>query len=75
VHETLLKHLTSTKKTFNKMTQETQIIEVPVVTIDEFYNDEKVLIVHSYKNEKGKMILNKQEAGLLLIELCKFISL
>jgi hypothetical protein len=57
------------------MTQENQIIEVPVVTIDEFYNDEKVLIVHSYKNEKGKMILNKQEAGLLLIELCKFISL
>jgi hypothetical protein len=57
------------------MTQENQIIEVPVVTIDEFYNDEKVLIVHSYKNEKGKMILNKQEAALLLIELYKFINL
>jgi len=68
--------LTSTKKTFNKMTpKETQFIEAPVVTIDEFYNDEKTLIVHSHINTKGKMILNKQEAGLLLIELSKFISL
>jgi hypothetical protein len=51
------------------------IIEVPVVTIDDFYNDEKTLIIHSHINMKGKMILNKQEAGLLLIELYKFISL
>jgi hypothetical protein len=51
------------------------IIEVPVVTVDEFYNDEKTLIVHSHINTKGKMILNKQEASLLLIELCKFINL
>ena len=51
------------------------IIEAPVVTVDEFYNDEKTLIVHSHINTKGKMILNKQEASLLLIELCKFINL
>jgi len=51
------------------------IIEAPVVTVDEFYNDEKTLIVHSHINTKGKMILNKQEAGLLLIELYKFINL
>ena len=50
------------------------IIEVPVVTVDEFYNDEKTLIVHSHINTKGKMILNKQEASLLLIELYKFIN-
>ena len=50
------------------------IIEIPVVTVDEFYNDEKTLIVHSHINTKGKMILNKQEASLLLIELYKFIN-
>jgi hypothetical protein len=49
-------------------------IEAPVVTIDEFYNDEKTLIVHSYINRAGKMILNKQQASLLLIELYKFIN-
>jgi hypothetical protein len=49
-------------------------IEAPVVTIDDFYNDEKVLIIHSHINTKGKMILNKQEASLLLIELYKFIN-
>ena len=50
------------------------IIEAPVVTIDDFYNDEKTLIIHSHINTKGKMILNKQEASLLLIELYKFIN-
>jgi hypothetical protein len=49
-------------------------IEAPVVTIDDFYNDEKTLIIHSHINTKGKMILNKQEASLLLIELYKFIN-
>ena len=57
------------------MTQENQIIEAPVVTIDKFYNDKKVLIVHSHINSKGKMVLNQDEATLLLIELYKFIIL
>lgn len=50
------------------------MIEQPVVTIDDFYCDEKVLVVHSHINLKGKMILNKDEAALLLIELYKFIK-
>ncbi len=50
------------------------MVEQPVVTIDNFYNDEKVLVVHSHINSKGKMILNKDEASLLLLELYKFIK-
>ena len=53
---------------------ENKIIEVPVVTIDNFYNKEKTLIIHNYINEKGKMILNKEEASLLLLELYKFVN-
>ena len=56
------------------MSCKTKMIEQPVVSIDEFYNDEKVLIVHSHINQKGKMILNKEEASLLLLELYKFIK-
>jgi hypothetical protein len=53
---------------------ETKMVEYPIVTIDDFYCDEKVLVVHSYINLKGKMILNKDEASLLLLELYKFIK-
>jgi len=53
---------------------ENKIIEAPVVTIDDFYNEEKTLIVHNYINMKGKMVLNKDDASLLLIELYKFIN-
>jgi hypothetical protein len=53
---------------------ENKIIEAPVVTVDDFYNDEKTLIIHNYINMKGKMVLNKQEASLLLIELYKFVN-
>lgn len=49
-------------------------IELPIVTIDEFYNGEKTLIIHNYINEKGKMILTKEEATLLFVELYKFIK-
>jgi len=42
--------------------------------IDDFYNEEKTLIVHNYINMKGKMVLNKDDASLLLIELYKFIN-
>lgn len=54
--------------------QEKHIIEAPVVTVDDFYSEEKTLVIHSHINAKGKMILNKEEAGLLLIELYKFIN-
>jgi hypothetical protein len=53
---------------------ENKIIEAPVVTIDDFYNEEKTLIIHNYINMKGKMVLNKEEASLLLIELYKFVK-
>lgn len=50
------------------------MIEAPVVTVDDFYNDEKVIVIHSHINTKGKMILNKEESSLLLVELYKFIN-
>lgn len=53
---------------------ENKIIEAPIVTVDDFYNDEKTLIIHNYINMKGKMVLNKEEALLLLIELYKFVN-
>lgn len=61
---------------FRTMSYETEnkIIEAPVVTIDDFYNEEKTLIIHNYINMKGKMVLNKEEASLLLIELYKFVK-
>lgn len=52
----------------------TKMIEQPVVTVDDFYNEEKVLTIHSHINYKGKMILNKEEATLLILELCKFVN-
>ena len=45
-----------------------------IVDVDTFHHPEKILIVHSYINQKGKMLLNKAEAALLLIELYKFIN-
>lgn len=51
-----------------------EIIEYPVITIESFYNEEKTITVHSHMNLKGKMVLNKTEALLLLIELSKFIK-
>jgi hypothetical protein len=56
------------------MKTENKIIEAPVVTIDDFFNEEKTLIIHNYINMKNKMVLNKEEASLLLIELYKFVN-
>ena len=64
--------LTAKKK--DMYNEEKTIIEAPVVTVDDFYNEEKTLVIHSHINMKGKMILNKEEASLLLIELYKFIK-
>ena len=49
-------------------------VEFPIVEIDDFSHEEKTLIIHSHINTKGKMILTKNEAKLLLIELYKFIK-
>lgn len=38
-------------------------------------NEDKRLIIHSHINHKGKMVLNKAEAGLLFIELYKFLDI
>ena len=53
---------------------ENKIIEAPSITVDNFYNEEKTLIVHNYINMEGKMVLNKEEASLLLLELYKFVN-
>ncbi len=54
-------------------TPKEKIIEYPVVTIDNF---EETITVHSHINlfGKGKMVLNKTEALLLLVELNRFIK-
>ena len=50
-------------------------VEAPVVTIDKSNGLEEILVVHTYINhDRGKMFLNKAEAGLLLLELYKFIK-
>ena len=51
-----------------------KVIEYPVVTIDNFYNEEKLADYSHQHYSKGKMVLNKTEALLLLIELNKFIK-
>lgn len=49
-----------------------KLVIAPVVTVDEFDSDYPVVIIHSHINLMGKMILNKTEAALLLIELWNF---
>jgi hypothetical protein len=56
------------------MSYETDFTEQPVVTIGNSTNGEKVLIIHSHINQKGKMILKKDEALLLIVELYKFVK-
>ena len=56
------------------MSYVTDLIEQPVVSVDNFHNNEKVLVIHNYINQKGKMILTKEEALLLLAELYKFVK-
>jgi len=54
---------------------ETNFIESPVVSVDDFFGEERNLVIHSHINEKGKMVLNKAEAALLLLEIYKFITM
>ena len=54
---------------------ETKYIESPVVSVDDFFGEERHLVIHSHINEKGKMILSKAEAALLLLEIHKFVTI
>ena len=49
-------------------------VEEPIITIDKFIDDAPRLTLHNYISLKGKMVINKSEACLLLIELQKFIN-
>lgn len=51
-----------------------ETIETPIVTISDFYNGEETITIHNYVNMKGYMVLNKEEASLLLLELYKFVT-
>ena len=58
------------------MSYETNCIEQAVVSVHQHSEiGKKVLVVHSYINYKGKMILTKEEAMLLLVELYKFVKM
>ena len=56
------------------MENDVKYIEYPVVTVEDFHNGEKMLIVHSHINLVGKMMLTKDEALLLIGELYKFVK-
>jgi len=49
---------------------EEDAFEYPVID----KNSRGLLVVHSHINEKGKMILNKTEALLMIAELYKFVK-
>jgi hypothetical protein len=49
-------------------------LEYPVITIDEYNHEQPVFILHNMVNSKGKLILTKEEAMLLFVELYKFIK-
>lgn len=53
------------------MSKEKDLVEMPCVTIS---NDKECMTVHNYTNLKGKIVLDKSEASLLMIELWKFIN-
>jgi hypothetical protein len=48
-------------------------IEIPVVAKFNS-NGQPILVVYSHINEKGRMILNKEEAMLLIAELYNFVK-
>jgi hypothetical protein len=49
------------------------MIKSPTVTFD-YFGGKKIMKIHSYINNKNKMVINQDEACLLLIELNKFIN-
>lgn len=58
----------------NNMSYEPKYIEQPVVSVHDSGEQGPMLVIHSYINQKGKMILSKDEASLLFLELYKFIQ-
>ena len=58
----------------NNMSYEPKYIEQPVVSVHDSGEQGPMLVIHSYINQKGKMILSKDEASLLFLELYKFIE-
>ena len=58
----------------NNMSYEPKYIERPVVSVHDSGEQGPMLVIHSHINQKGKMILSKDEASLLLLELYKFIE-
>ena len=62
----------ATKK--NNMSYEPKYIEMPVVSVHDSSEEGPMLVIHSHINQKDKMILSKDEASLLLLELYKFIE-
>ena len=53
------------------MEENKEIVEMPCVTVS---NDKESITVHNYVNLKGKIVLDKSKASLLMIELWKFIN-
>jgi hypothetical protein len=56
------------------MSYEPKYIEQPVVSVHDSGEQGPMLVVHSYINQKGKMILTREEASLLFVELYKFLK-
>lgn len=61
-----------------EMNYETDYIQQPSVQIlnkNSTVSGEALLIIHSHINAKGKMVLTREEAALMYLELHKFIEL
>lgn len=56
------------------MALKNKYFEAPVVTIDNYNDYDQRITIHNLINLKGKMVLNKQQASLLYIELHNFIT-
>jgi hypothetical protein len=52
----------------------TDIIETPIIEIIKDDPENERLIIHNLIHNSGKMILSKEQASFLLIELYKFIN-
>jgi len=56
------------------MSYESNLIEAPVWEVDKFYHEDPTFILHNYVNTKGKLLVNKIEAALLMAALKEFIE-
>ena len=53
---------------------QTKTIEQPITYVDTYHYSSPVIVIDSHINSKGKMILDREEAMLLWVELYKFIQ-